>query len=130
MRKSQPGCSVLVISTRSVIVPCVRKGLDDILEETEEESGRGSIQLDHSLSLDADIGEDGPMLVFGEGVGILADLVGMGASGKDGDLFPLGLDLSLGFSERMNVGITSDKSCSTVDSDYGECCRLHNSRPQ
>ncbi|BFZ19193.1 hypothetical protein BsWGS_22232 [Bradybaena similaris] len=32
--------------------------------------------------------------------------------------FGLGLDLSLGFSERMNVGITADKSCSTVDSDY------------
>uniref|UniRef100_A0A0B7B2K7 Hepatocyte nuclear factor 4-gamma n=1 Tax=Arion vulgaris TaxID=1028688 RepID=A0A0B7B2K7_9EUPU len=32
--------------------------------------------------------------------------------------FGLGLDLSLGFSERMNVGITADKSCSTIDSDY------------
>ncbi|CAL1532754.1 unnamed protein product [Lymnaea stagnalis] len=32
--------------------------------------------------------------------------------------FGLGLDLSLGFSERMNVGITADKSCSTVESDY------------
>ncbi|CAG5121718.1 unnamed protein product, partial [Candidula unifasciata] len=32
--------------------------------------------------------------------------------------FGLGLDLSLGFSERMNVGITADKGCSTVDSDY------------
>ncbi|XP_055891670.1 hepatocyte nuclear factor 4-gamma-like isoform X2 [Biomphalaria glabrata] len=32
--------------------------------------------------------------------------------------FGLGLDLSLGFSERMNVGITADKSCSTIESDY------------
>ena len=103
-----------------------RKGLADILEENEESgvgSTEGSLHLEYPLSLDADTGDDGAMMVFGEGGGILADLVGLGSAGKDDDVFPLGLDLSLGFSDRMNVGITSDKSCSTIDSDYGEWLR-------
>ena len=36
----------------------------------------------------------------------------------------LGLDLSLGFSERMNVGITADSRILTNDSDYGKSNKL------
>ncbi|GFO27122.1 hypothetical protein PoB_005362700 [Plakobranchus ocellatus] len=102
-----------------------RKGLADILEEVQERIGCDDVNtkvcLGQSLSLDTENGDDRDMMVFGEGVGILADLVGIGAAERKDDMFPLGMDLSLGFPESMNVGITSDKSCSTIDSDYGEC---------
>ncbi|XP_005106983.2 transcription factor HNF-4 homolog, partial [Aplysia californica] len=42
----------------------------------------------------------------------------------------LGLDLSLGFSERMNVGITADTRVFSLDSDYDSDSGGHRRRPQ